>query len=217
MAIFKITYSEKYRRATLHNWGCNFRCRGCTYKLKQNPRPKQFLAIEAIHNCLRGLDVDAVHFMGGEPTTNPQLPELLAFCKRELGVTTRLGHTNGSGLVLEHLDGSNVSFKAFDDPVAPRVHRPPCGPFVRELPAVVCGRSGNEGEHRLQSRLGRLGAGRESRGVCRRTGSEHPVSRLGLHPRAGCPLASSHGRRNGRSRGDCPALSRCRVVLPFHC
>ena len=115
MAIFKITYSEKYRRATLHNWGCNFRCRGCTYKLKQNPRPKHFLDIEAIHDCLRGLDVDAVHFMGGEPTTNPQLPELLAFCKRELGVTTRLGHTNGSGLVLENLDGSNVSFKVFDD------------------------------------------------------------------------------------------------------
>ena len=53
--------------------------------------------------------------MGGEPTTNPQLPEMLAFCKRELGVTTRLGHTNGSGLVLEDLDGSNVSFKVFDD------------------------------------------------------------------------------------------------------
>ena len=76
---------------------------------------EQFLAIDAIHGCLRGLDLDAVHFMGGEPTTNPQLPDMLAFCKRELGVTTRLGHTNGSGLVLEDLDGSNVSFKAFDD------------------------------------------------------------------------------------------------------
>ncbi len=30
-------------------------------------------------------------------------------------MTTRLGHTNGSGLVLENLDGSNVSFKVFDD------------------------------------------------------------------------------------------------------
>ncbi len=115
MAIYKITYSDAYRRATLHNWGCNFRCRGCTYKLKPNPRPAQFLTVDAIRDCLRRLDLDAVHFMGGEPTTNPQLPELLAFCKRELGVTTRLGHTNGSGLVLEDLDGSNVSFKAFDD------------------------------------------------------------------------------------------------------
>jgi pyruvate formate lyase activating enzyme len=115
MAIYKITYSEKYRRATLHNHGCNFRCRGCTYKLKRNPRPAQFPTAQAIHDCLRELDLDAVHFMGGEPTTNPQLPDLLAFCKQKLGVTTRLGHTNGSGLVLENLDGSNVSFKVFDD------------------------------------------------------------------------------------------------------
>ena len=115
MPFYKITYAERFRRATLHNWGCNFRCQGCTYRLKQNARPKEFLPIDAIHDCLRRLDLDAVHFMGGEPTTNPQLPEMLAFCKQALGVTTRLGHTNGSGLVLENLDGSNVSFKAFDE------------------------------------------------------------------------------------------------------
>ena len=107
-------YRQDYAECALA-LGCNFRCQGCTYKLKQNPRPERYLAVDAIHDCLRGLDLVAVHFMGGEPTTNPQLPDMLAFCKRELGVTTRLGHTNGSGLVLEYLDGSNVSFKAFDD------------------------------------------------------------------------------------------------------
>jgi pyruvate formate lyase activating enzyme len=115
MPFYKITYSEKYRRATVHNWGCNYRCQGCTYKLKQNPKPERFLEIDAIHQCLKSLDLDAVHFMGGEPTTNRQLPDMLAFCKRELGVTTRLGHTNGSGLVLDNLDAANVSFKMFDD------------------------------------------------------------------------------------------------------
>ena len=130
MPFYKITYSEKYLRATLHNWGCNFHCRGCTYKLKQNLRPERFLEIEAIHDCLRSLDLDAVHFMGGEPTTNPQLPEMLAFCKRELGITTRLGHTNGTGLILENLDGTNVSFKTFDDDL----HREYTGRSV--LPAV---------------------------------------------------------------------------------
>ncbi len=119
MAIFKITYSAEFARATLHHDGCNFRCLGCTYKLASRPRPQQWPTIDAIHDCLRGLELDAVHFMGGEPTTNPQLPELLAFCKRQLGVATRLGHTNGSGLVLQDLDGSNVSFKAFDE----RLHR----------------------------------------------------------------------------------------------
>ncbi|MCU0982263.1 MAG: radical SAM protein [Pirellulaceae bacterium] len=117
MAIYKVTYAEKYRRATLHNYGCNFRCRGCTYKLKDNPRPERFLPVEEIHACLRRLNPETVHFMGGEPTINPQLPELLAFCKHELGVTTRLGHTNGSGLVTKDLDGTNVSFKAFDEDV----------------------------------------------------------------------------------------------------
>jgi pyruvate formate lyase activating enzyme len=71
--------------------------------------------MDEIQESLRGLEVECVHFMGGEPTTNPQLPELLAFCKQELGVTTRLGHTNGSRLPMENLDGANVSFKAFDD------------------------------------------------------------------------------------------------------
>ncbi|MEN6458977.1 MAG: radical SAM protein [Thermoguttaceae bacterium] len=115
MPFYKVTYSEQYRRATLHNWGCNFRCQGCTYKLKQTQQPRQFLATSAIEQCLRGLDLDAVHFMGGEPTINPQLPEMLAFCKRELGLITRLGHTNGSGLIVKDLDAANVSFKAFDD------------------------------------------------------------------------------------------------------
>lgn len=115
MAIYKITYSEKFRRATLHNSGCNFHCRGCSYRLKKQTRPTSFPTIQQIKDCLRRIAPESVHFMGGEPTTNPQLPELLAFCKRELGVTTRLGHTNGSGLVLDNLDGSNVSFKVFDD------------------------------------------------------------------------------------------------------
>ena len=116
MAIYKITYAEKYRRATLHNYGCNFRCRGCTYKLKGNRGPNgSCRSRRSTPAC--ALEPDAVHFMGGEPTTNPQLPELLAFCKQELGVTTRLGHTNGSGLVTQDLDGTNVSFKAFDEDV----------------------------------------------------------------------------------------------------
>ena len=191
MAVYKITYAEKYKRATLHNYGCNFRCRGCTYKLKQNPRPTQFPTIEAIHDCLRGLDLDAVHFMGGEPTTNPQLPDLLAFCKRELGVTTRLGHTNGSGLVLENLDGSNVSFKVFDDQLHREYTGHPAAPLFENFR-----RSHEAGLEMRASTVfnpgfRRPGAGAEGCGLRGRPGSEHPVSRLGLHPSAGCPVASS--------------------------
>ena len=34
MPFFKITYNEKYRFATLHNFGCTFRCGVCSYKLR---------------------------------------------------------------------------------------------------------------------------------------------------------------------------------------
>ena len=37
MAFYKITYHEKYRFATLHNFGCTFRCPVCSYKLRSGP------------------------------------------------------------------------------------------------------------------------------------------------------------------------------------
>jgi pyruvate-formate lyase-activating enzyme len=96
--------------------------------LKETKRPEQYLSLDSVQQCLRTLDLDSVHFMGGEPTTNRQLPELVSFCKRELGVKTRLGHTNGSGLLVEDLDGTNVSFKAYDDDI----HREYTGASVLE-------------------------------------------------------------------------------------
>ena len=115
MPFYKVTYSDKYRRATVHNYGCNMRCEGWSYQLLRRPKPERFLSVSEIEQTLAQLQPQFVHFMGGEPTTCPDLPELLRFCKQELGVTTRLGHTNGTRLPLDDLDGANVSFKAFDD------------------------------------------------------------------------------------------------------
>ncbi|MBW1972075.1 MAG: radical SAM protein [Deltaproteobacteria bacterium] len=115
MAIFKITYSEKYRRATLYNFGCNFHCRGCLYKLKKRKKPNKFLSIEEIKSALKSLPIERVHFIGGEPTINPQLSYLLQFCKEELNLYTALGHTNGSFIPTTNLDSANVGFKAFDE------------------------------------------------------------------------------------------------------
>ena len=44
MPFYKVTYSDKYKRATIHNYGCNFRCRGCSYKLLKRPKPERFLS-----------------------------------------------------------------------------------------------------------------------------------------------------------------------------
>ena len=53
--------------------------------------------------------------MGGEPSSAPELAEMLEFAKTELGASTRLGHTNGSRLPMPFLDGANVGFKAWDE------------------------------------------------------------------------------------------------------
>ena len=113
MAFYRVTYSAEYRRATVHNTSCNFRCLGCAYKLKGRPTPARVLSLNEILAGLAGLDIEHVNFMGGEPTTNPQLPGVLRFCKDDLRVRTYLGHTNGSRLITENLDGTNVSLKAF--------------------------------------------------------------------------------------------------------
>jgi pyruvate formate lyase activating enzyme len=113
MSFYKVTYSEQYRRATVHNKGCNFHCLGCAYKVRHFPPVERYPELGEIKDALRGLDIERVHFMGGEPTTCRDLPELLEWCRTQLGVRTYLGHTNGSGTPLENLDGANVSFKAF--------------------------------------------------------------------------------------------------------
>lgn len=123
MSFHKITYNEKHRFATLHNYGCTFRCPVCSYKLRSGAegrpgfaavKPERFLGVDEMKCALQSVPVEKVFFMGGEPTAAPELREMLAFAKRELGVKTFLGHTNGSRLPLPDLDGANVGLKAWD-------------------------------------------------------------------------------------------------------
>lgn len=126
MSFHKITYNEKYRFATLHNYGCTFRCPVCSYKLRSGaegrpgfavPKPARALGVDEMKRALKSVIVEKVFFMGGEPTVAAELPEMLAFAKNELGVRTFLGHTNGSKLPLPDLDGANVGLKAWDEKV----------------------------------------------------------------------------------------------------
>jgi pyruvate formate lyase activating enzyme len=126
MAFFKITYNDKYRFATLHNFGCTFRCGVCSYKLRSGaegtpghsfPQPEKFLSVPEMKQALRSVSVDKVYFMGGEPTVAKELPEMLAFAKNDLGAKTFLGHTNGTCLPLPNLNGANVGIKAWDEKV----------------------------------------------------------------------------------------------------
>ncbi len=124
MAFYKVTYNEHHGFATVHNYGCTFRCPTCSYKLRSgpdgkpgraHPRPGLFLRTAEIKETLRALPIRNLYFMGGEPTVAKDLPELLRFAKEDLGIRTKLGHTNGNGIPLAHLDGANVGLKAWDE------------------------------------------------------------------------------------------------------
>jgi len=126
MAFHKITYNEKHRFATLHNYGCTFRCPVCSYKLRSGPdgrpgfafeKPERYLRVDEMKRALQSVSVEKVFFMGGEPTVAKELPEMLDFVKNALGVNAYLGHTNGSKLPLPNLDGANVGLKAWDEKV----------------------------------------------------------------------------------------------------
>ncbi|MDR3282719.1 MAG: radical SAM protein [Candidatus Methanoplasma sp.] len=122
----KITYNRKHDFATVHNYGCTFRCPICSYKLKSGadgipglsyPKPDKFLTIEEIKSTLLSVNPSSVHFMGGEPTVAGMLPEMLSFVKREMGAETVLGHTNGVNLSIPDLDAANVGLKAWHEDV----------------------------------------------------------------------------------------------------
>ena len=126
MAFYKVTYNKKHDFATVHNYGCTFRCPICSYKLMSGPegipglaypRPERYLTNDEVKDALRSVSPKSVHFMGGEPTVAKALPEILKFVKNELNAETMLGHTNGSDLDLENLDAANVGLKAWDEDV----------------------------------------------------------------------------------------------------
>jgi len=130
MAFYKVTYNEKHGFATVHNYGCTFKCPICSYRLVSGadgipgfafPRPERFLSGDEIKDALRSVSSERVNFMGGEPTVAKDLPEILDFAKNELNARTTLGHTNGSDLDLRYLDMANVGLKAWDEDVHRRI------------------------------------------------------------------------------------------------
>jgi pyruvate formate lyase activating enzyme len=126
MAFYKVTYNSKHDFATVHNYGCTFRCPICSYRLVSGangtpglayPRPEHFLTDDEVKDALYSVSPKRVNFMGGEPTVARSLQNILHFAKNELNAATSLGHTNGSNLDLEDLDSANVGLKAWNEDV----------------------------------------------------------------------------------------------------
>ena len=91
--------------------------------------------------------------MGGEPTVAKELPEMLDFAKKTLGVKTYLGHTNGSRLPLPNLDGANVGLKAWDEQVHLRYTGRPKQPIFDNFAAAVHAGLDHEGQRRVRPGL----------------------------------------------------------------
>ena len=99
MSFYRITYNEKYKFATLHNYGCSFRCPVCSYKLHSGadgvpglhyPVPSRFLSVDEMKNLLGTVPLEKLNFMGGEPSIAKELPEMLYFAKKDLCIRTFL-------------------------------------------------------------------------------------------------------------------------------
>ncbi len=116
MPYYKVTYSPRFKRANVYNWGCNFDCRGCSYKLNP-PKKNGFLSVEQVEQVLQGLELERVHFLGGEPSANPALPRLAHFARHKLGVHTKLGHSNGSAMPPQDIEATSVSIKALTEEI----------------------------------------------------------------------------------------------------
>ncbi len=124
MPFYKVTYNTNggLDRACVYNQGCNFRCLGCSYKLRASHPAVggelKKIELGEMMGILARLKPRRVHFLGGEPTTNADLPELARYAHEELGAVTKLGHTNGSGRVPDFIDEAAFSIKACTD----RIH-----------------------------------------------------------------------------------------------
>ncbi|RLG63891.1 radical SAM protein [archaeon] len=113
---YKVTYSPNLKRLHVYNYGCNFKCSWCYYKLrppipdKRIPADKIIVLIGKLH---RQGKVKKVNFLGGEPTINPDLEKLVNHCKG-LGLTVKV-ITNGSNEMPAQIDEASVSIKLFND------------------------------------------------------------------------------------------------------
>lgn len=134
MKIYHITYSPESKVVYLHFWGCNLSCRGCLCHKEiydchleetmeaifqrnkmAEPMPTAFLNIEQVQDIVRNLEVRQVFFMGQEPATDPQLPDLAKSLHAEFA-TYNILLTNGFNIFpVKYFNEIVFSIKAYTD------------------------------------------------------------------------------------------------------
>lgn len=112
---FKITYSPDIKRIHVYNFGCNMKCLWCYYRLK-TPKAERRISVNKVKEVLKDLvekGAVRVNFLGGEPTINPDLPNVVDFAEK-IGLTIKL-ITNGSIMPPKGVHEANIGIKAVSD------------------------------------------------------------------------------------------------------
>ena len=133
---FKVTYSSRARRVHVYNYGCNLRCAWCFYRLKP-PIPARRLSLGEVKEALRrlrGLGARQLNLLGGEPTINPELPELVSYAN-SLGYRVKV-ITNGSNRLPKGVHEANVSIKAVSDDILYKLAGCPASRILRNFKAM---------------------------------------------------------------------------------
>ncbi|GAA5819687.1 MAG: radical SAM protein [Methanobrevibacter sp. CfCl-M3] len=115
MTIHRITYSKEPKRANIINYGCNFNCPWCLYRIKTKPEKCDYLTLDEIKDKLNKMNIEGANFLGGEITTCSHLEELTYFTHENLGLYTKIGHTNGYISPPDYIDEIGMSIKCFSN------------------------------------------------------------------------------------------------------
>ncbi|MEM0448537.1 MAG: radical SAM protein [Methanomassiliicoccales archaeon] len=112
MPVFRIAFHEEDCSATICNYGCNWNCSICSYRLREEMAPTNFLSLDAILEKLSSFRMDTLNFVGGEPLTIKGINEIVAFAKNEKKAKVKIAHTNASMLPPLEVDEIGVSLRA---------------------------------------------------------------------------------------------------------
>ena len=118
----KVTYMEHTKTLFIYNFGCNWACSVCTYRIKDPCNGEECKKIpenkimELIEEYYRNEKAEKVKFLGGEPLINPHLPAIAKFAMN-LGARVGIGHTNLSIMPPEGVESAVVSIKAISEDI----------------------------------------------------------------------------------------------------
>ena len=112
MPIFRISYQEEGCAATLCNYGCNWDCSICSYRLREDFQPSRFLSLDEVLEALSSYHIETLNIIGGEPTIISGLQEIVRFAKSEKKAKVKIAHSNASVLPPLEVDEVGVSLRA---------------------------------------------------------------------------------------------------------